>query len=103
MTASSTSLGSSLFTPVSLGDLELANRVVMAPLTRMRSGASGVPGELVAEHYRQRASAGLIVTEGVYTSRGAQVFPASRGSSPTSRRPAGGGWPRRCTPAAAAS
>ncbi|MCP9989170.1 alkene reductase [Streptomyces sudanensis] len=79
MTASSTSLGSSLFTPVSLGDLELANRVVMAPLTRMRSGASGVPGELVAEHYRQRASAGLIVTEGVYTSRGAQVFPGQPG------------------------
>src|SRR5438094_161545 len=44
-----------LFSPVTLGDLEPANRVVMAPLTRMRSGSSGVPGDLVVEHYAQRA------------------------------------------------
>ena len=55
-----------LFTPVRLGDLELANRVVMAPLTRMRSGRSGVPGDLVVEHYAQRAGVGLIITEGVF-------------------------------------
>ena len=66
--------GMDLFSPVTLGDLELANRVVMAPLTRMRSGASGVPGELVAEHYAQRASIGLIITEGTYPRFESQGF-----------------------------
>jgi N-ethylmaleimide reductase len=63
-----------LFSPVALGDLQLANRVVMAPLTRMRSGASGVPGDLVVEHYRQRAGVGLIVTEGTYPNHQSQAF-----------------------------
>ncbi|MFW3171694.1 alkene reductase [Geodermatophilus sp. CPCC 206100] len=63
-----------LFSPVTLGDLQLANRVVMAPLTRMRSGASGVPGDLVVEHYRQRAGVGLIVTEGTYPDHEGQAF-----------------------------
>jgi N-ethylmaleimide reductase len=57
-----------LFTPLSLGDLQLANRIVMAPLTRLRSGSSGVPTALVAEHYAQRAGVGLIITEGVFPS-----------------------------------
>jgi 2,4-dienoyl-CoA reductase-like NADH-dependent reductase (Old Yellow Enzyme family) len=63
-----------LFTPVTLGDLELANRVVMAPLTRMRAGASGVPNDLLVEHYEQRASLGLIVTEGTYPRHESQAF-----------------------------
>ncbi|MFC8047380.1 alkene reductase [Nocardia sp. NPDC057353] len=63
-----------LFTPVTLGDLQLANRLVMAPLTRGRSGPDGIPGELVAEHYAQRAGTGLIITEGTYTARDAQAF-----------------------------
>ncbi|WP_432562546.1 alkene reductase [Kineococcus sp. SYSU DK003] len=63
-----------LFSPVALGDLHLSNRLVMAPLTRMRSGSSGVPGPLVAEHYAQRASTGLIVTEGTYVSHESQAF-----------------------------
>ncbi|MGY1653168.1 alkene reductase [Geodermatophilus sp. SYSU D01119] len=63
-----------LFSPVTLGDLELANRVAMAPLTRMRSGSSGVPGDLVVEHYAQRASIGLIVTEGTYPNHESQAF-----------------------------
>jgi len=62
-----------LFSPIDFGRLHLANRVVMAPLTRMRSGEDGVPGPLVAEHYAQRASVGLIITEGVY------LGPDSRG------------------------
>ncbi len=74
MTASSSSPVSSLFEPVTLGDIELANRVAMAPLTRMRSGSSGVPGDLVAEHYAQRASIGLIVTEGTYLNHESQAF-----------------------------
>jgi 2,4-dienoyl-CoA reductase-like NADH-dependent reductase (Old Yellow Enzyme family) len=57
---------SPLTTPLTVGSLELPNRLVMAPLTRMRSGRDGVPGDLNVEHYAQRASMGLIVTEGTY-------------------------------------
>jgi len=53
----------SLFDPLQLGDLILKNRIVMAPLTRARSGLERVPGPLVAQYYAQRASAGLIVSE----------------------------------------
>src|SRR3984885_13308519 len=56
--------GQPLFTPVRMGKLELPNRVVMAPLTRMRAANSGhAPTELHAEYYAQRASAGLIIGE----------------------------------------
>jgi 2,4-dienoyl-CoA reductase-like NADH-dependent reductase (Old Yellow Enzyme family) len=68
-----------LFSPVSLGDLELANRVVMAPLTRMRSGRSGVPGDLVVEHYAQRAGVGLIISEGTYPNAESQAFAGQPG------------------------
>lgn len=53
-----------------IGDLRLANRVVMAPLTRSRADNAGnVPTDLMAEYYAQRASAGLIITEGSQISR----------------------------------
>lgn len=52
-----------LFSPLRLGAIELANRVVMSPLTRCRAGAGNTPTALMAEYYRQRASAGLIITE----------------------------------------
>ena len=52
-----------LFSPYQLGRIELKNRVVMAPMTRSRS-PGGVPGEIVAVYYAQRAEAGLIITEG---------------------------------------
>lgn len=52
-----------LLEPFEMHDLTLANRVVMAPLTRARSGESRVPNALMAEYYAQRASAGLIITE----------------------------------------
>lgn len=52
-----------LFTPLIVGDLHLPNRVVMAPLTRCRADEGRVPGAVMAEYYRQRASAGLIITE----------------------------------------
>ncbi len=68
-----------LFSPMTLGELELPNRLVMAPLTRVRSGKDGVPGPLVVEHYRQRASLGLIVSEGTYPSRAGQGFPGQPG------------------------
>jgi N-ethylmaleimide reductase len=51
-----------LFDPLKAGDLALANRIVMAPLTRNRS-PNAIPGDLSVTYYRQRASAGLIVTE----------------------------------------
>lgn len=52
-----------LLTPFDLAGLPLKNRVVMAPMTRARAGASRVPNALMAEYYHQRANAGLIVTE----------------------------------------
>ena len=52
-----------LFDPVTLGDLTLPNRIVMAPLTRARAGTTRVPNALMARYYRERASAGLIITE----------------------------------------
>ncbi len=59
-----------LFQPVMLGgDLPLANRIVMAPLTRSRAGKGDVPGAMNAEYYAQRASAGLIVSEATQVSQ----------------------------------
>ncbi|MEM9082141.1 MAG: alkene reductase [Planctomycetota bacterium] len=59
-----------LLEPIKIGDWECANRVLMAPLTRCRaSDPYGVPSELAIEYYRQRASAGLIVTEASQVSR----------------------------------
>ena len=53
----------SLFDPLRCGDLTLANRIVMAPLTRNRALPGNVPGPMTVTYYRQRASAGLIITE----------------------------------------
>jgi N-ethylmaleimide reductase len=53
-----------LFDPIRVGDLDLANRIVMAPLTRNRAGPGNVPSDLAVEYYRQRATAGFIITEG---------------------------------------
>jgi len=53
----------SLFDPFQLGDLELPNRLVMAPMTRSRATADGIPVPIMAEYYAQRASAGLLVSE----------------------------------------
>ena len=56
-------MNSTLFTPTRLGGLELPNRILMAPLTRNRAEADGTPTFLMAEYYRQRASAGLLISE----------------------------------------
>ncbi|WP_078879843.1 alkene reductase [Kitasatospora purpeofusca] len=58
-----TGTDSPLFRPARLGTLRLANRLVMAPMTRNRAGADGVPDPIMATYYAQRASAGLIVAE----------------------------------------
>ena len=64
-----------LFDPIQLGDYHLKNRIFMAPMTRARTGPEGIPNELVATYYAQRASAGLIITEA------------------TAVHPRGHGWP----------
>ena len=70
---------SRLFEPVTLGAIELQNRIIMAPLTRMRSGEAGVPGDLIIEYYRQRASVGMITTEGTYPSFDSQSYAGQPG------------------------
>ena len=57
-----------LFEPLRLGDIDLNNRIVMAPMTRSRAGQNDEPTQLTINYYAQRASAGLIITEGVYPS-----------------------------------
>lgn len=62
--------GMKLLEPVRLGPFELPNRVIMAPLTRCRANNPGrVPNDLMAEYYRQRAGAGLIISEGTVVSK----------------------------------
>ncbi|TNE32825.1 alkene reductase [bacterium] len=53
-----------LLTPITIGELKLPNRVIMAPLTRNRSDKEGIPNNLMKIYYTQRASAGLIISEG---------------------------------------
>ncbi|PRD58534.1 alkene reductase [Phyllobacterium myrsinacearum] len=53
----------SLFSPLTIGDLALPSRIVMAPMTRHRALHGKIPGHLNALHYAQRASAGLVITE----------------------------------------
>jgi N-ethylmaleimide reductase len=90
-----------LFTPVRMGAIEAPDRIIMAPLTRMRAGPGRVPTPLMEEYYSQRAAAGLAVSEatgvgkylqdlrGKFSRRGSS---ASRsGSSPVDcQRNAGG-------------
>jgi len=64
---------SSLFEPVRVGDLALANRIVMAPLTRNRAAPGRVPSDLAVTYYAQRASAGLLITEA------SQISPEGQG------------------------
>src|ERR1700753_469410 len=52
-----------LFSPGKIGAIPISNRIAMGPLTRARAGMDGVPSPFAPEYYRQRASAGLIVTE----------------------------------------
>ncbi|MGR6918645.1 oxidoreductase [[Actinomadura] parvosata] len=76
MTMSSTALTSRLFEPARLGPLHLPNRLVMAPLTRNRASADGVPTPLMATYYAQRASAGLIIADAIGPERvGLRIAP----------------------------
>lgn len=64
-----------LLSPATIGALALPNRIVMAPMTRSRGGEGDVPTALMAEYYRQRSSASLIVTEGAQVSAQAKGYP----------------------------
>ena len=66
-------------TPVSLGELNLKNRVVMAPLTRSRATVDRVPTAMMAQYYAQRASAGLIISEATVISEEANGYTQTPG------------------------
>ena len=68
-----------LFAPFTLGPLQLSNRLVMAPLTRNRAGAGEAPTQLAVDYYSQRASAGLIISEGTQPSAIGQGYPHTPG------------------------
>ncbi|MCC3280454.1 MULTISPECIES: alkene reductase [unclassified Arthrobacter] len=63
-----------LWDPITVGNVHLNHRLAMAPMTRSRAQADGTPGELTAEYYAQRASLGLIITEGVQPSDDGQGY-----------------------------
>ncbi len=63
-----------LFTPLQVGALHVPNRVFMAPLTRARAGEAHLPNALMAEHYAQRASAGLLIAEATMAMEGNSAF-----------------------------
>lgn len=68
-----------LFQPLRLGAIEAPNRIIMAPLTRGRATGEGVPTPIMVEYYRQRASAGLIISEATGISREGLGWPSAPG------------------------
>jgi N-ethylmaleimide reductase len=78
---SSTMRNTNIFSPLTVGALELKHRIVMAPLTRMRATQPGnIPGELNARYYAQRATpGGLLITEATQISQTGQGYPATPG------------------------
>lgn len=68
-----------LFTPIQLGRYELPNRIAMAPLTRNRAGEGNVPLDIHVTYYRQRASAGLIISEATQVSPKGVGYPSTPG------------------------
>lgn len=68
-----------LLSPTTLGKIELANRMIFAPLTRCRAGAGYIPGQMNVLYYAQRASAGLIITEATQVARNGIGYPNTPG------------------------
>lgn len=68
-----------LFEPFALGRIKLSNRVVMAPMTRNRADEAGIPSEAAVTYYRQRAGAGLILTEATQPSAAGKGYPGTPG------------------------
>jgi len=69
----------SLFDPLALGPITLAHRLIMGPMTRSRADADGVPTDLMATYYAQRASAGLLLTDATYVSPNAKGYSRTPG------------------------
>jgi N-ethylmaleimide reductase len=80
-----------LLSPTQLGTLSIPNRVLFAPLTRARADAENVPGDLMAEYYTQRASAGLLIAEATMVASDAQAWPHQPGIHSTAHV---AGWKR---------
>ena len=80
-----------LLSPFQLGSLSIPNRVLFAPLTRVRADAENVPGELMVEYYRQRASAGLLIAEATMVAADALAWPHQPGIHGTAHV---AGWKR---------
>lgn len=68
-----------LFTPLQIGRYQLKNRIIMAPMTRARAYPNGIPSDLAATYYAQRASAGLIISEGIQPSFEGQGYARTPG------------------------
>ena len=90
-----------LFQNTRIGSMNVPNRVIMAPLTRLRSELPGdIPTDLMAEYYAQRASAGFIITEATQVSaKATKAHPAYTAMPKSARGPR---LPKRYTPKAAA-
>ena len=80
-----------LLSPTQLGSLSIPNRVLFAPLTRVRADAENVPGDLMADYYVQRASAGLLIAEATMVAGDAQAWPHQPGIHATAHV---AGWQR---------
>lgn len=73
-------MNNDLFSPLTVGSLQLPNRIVMAPMTRSRAGENGVPSDLAVTYYEQRASAGLIISEASQVSAQGKGYPSTPGT-----------------------
>lgn len=80
-----------LFDPLTLGAVQAPNRVVMAPLTRCRAQEDGTPSALNVEYYAQRASTGLVTTEGTFPSADGKSYPGQAGIADDAQA---AGWAR---------
>jgi len=69
-----------LLQPITIGDLSLSNRIVLAPMTRTRAEADGTPNDLMAEYYAQRAGAGLVIAEATAIAGNAIAWPGMPGA-----------------------
>ncbi len=72
-------MSTDLFSPITMGDIRLANRMVMAPMTRNRADGHNAPHEMNVTYYRQRATAGLIITEASQVSAEGVGYPGTPG------------------------
>ncbi len=75
----------SLFDPIRIGQLTLPNRIIMPPLTRGRTGGTGIPDALVADYYAHRASAGLLLAEATAVNRQGDGWPGAPSQPSPSR------------------